>query len=130
MTHPNVELVQRLYGAFMAGDPATIAASMSPDVVWHNSGRDATSGDLHGVEEILGYLGADDHMDDYAMEIVDMLASDARVAVIARSSGRRGDTRFTNDYVQVIRIVDGVVSEVWNYYWDQFALADFLAVPI
>ena len=130
MTHPNIDLVQKLYGAFLAGDGETIGASMSSDIVWHNSGRDATSGELHGIPEVLAFLGADDHMDDYGLEVVDMLASDTRVAVVARASGRRGAQRFTNEYVQLALIADGVVTEVWNYNWDQAALADFLSVAI
>ena len=124
--HPNVELVTKAYGAFMTGDNDTIAASLSPDITWHNSGTDATAGDHHGIPAVLAYLGADDHMDDYGLEVVDILASDTRVAVVARASGRRGDTRFTNSYVQLLEIRDGMVTEVWNYNWDQQALAEFM----
>jgi hypothetical protein len=57
-----------------------------------------------------------------------MLASDERVAVIARTSGRRGTQRIVNDFVQVVRIEQGRVSEGWNYNWDQRALAEFMLV--
>ena len=67
-------------------------------------------------------------MDDYGLEVVDMLASDERVAVIARTSGRRGTQRIVNDFVQVVRLVEDRVSEVWNYYWDQRAPAEFMPV--
>ena len=130
MTHPNIDLVMKLYGAFMSGDSATIGAAMSPDITWHNSGTDPTSGDHHGVPAVLAYLGAEDHMDDYGLDVVDMLASDTRVAIIAKASGRRGDARFTNEFVQVIELHDGVVTEVWNYNWDQAGLAEFASVPI
>src|SRR3954452_24230371 len=106
----------------MAGDGDTVGASLSPGIVWHNSGHDPVAGDLHGVAEVLGYLGAEDHMDDYALDVVDILVSDERVAVVAKASGRRGDQRFTNEFVQLIEIHDGVVTEVWNYNWDQYAL--------
>ena len=68
-------------------------------------------------------------MDDYSLEVVDMLASDERVAIIARTSGSRGTERIVNDFVQVIRLEDGRVSEVWNYYWDQRAIAEAFPVP-
>ena len=35
----------------------------------------------------------ENHVDDYNLEVVDMLASDERVAIIARTSGRRGAQR-------------------------------------
>lgn len=128
MQHPNIDLVTKAYGAFMTGDVDTISSALSPDIVWHNSGYDPTAGTLHGVEAVLGYLGADDHMDDYGLEVVDMLASDDRVAIVAKASGRRGESAFVNEYVQLVHIVDGVVVEVWNYNWDQRALVEFMAV--
>ena len=129
MEHPNIDLVRRVYGAYMAGDRDGVAAAFAPDAVWHNSGFDATSGDRAGTEEILGYLFASDHLDDYRLEVTDMLVSDQRVAVVARTSGRRGDVAIVNDYVQLIRIEGGRVAEVWNYFWDQRALAEAMPIP-
>jgi ketosteroid isomerase-like protein len=70
---------------------------------------------------------ADNHMDDYALDVVDMLGSDDRVAVVARTTGRRGDARIQNDFIQLIEIRDGRIVEVWNYVWDQRAIAEFMA---
>ena len=128
MQHPNIEFIQGLYAAYVGGDRERVAAAFAPDVRWHNSGYDETAGTLVGVEAVLGYLMGENHMDDYGLEVVDMLASDERVAVIARTSGRRGTQRIVNDFVQVIRLVEGRVSEVWNYNWDQRALAE--AMPV
>src|SRR6187455_1739337 len=129
MQHPNIDLVQGLYAAYMSGDRERVVAAFAPDVQWHNSGYDATAGTLDGVPAVLEYLMGENHVDDYALEVVDILASDERVAVIARTSGRRGTQRIVNDYVQVVRLERDRVSEVWNYYWDQRALAEFMPVP-
>ena len=129
MQHPNIELVQGLYAAYMGGDRERVAAAFAPDVRWHNSGHGPESGTVEGIPAVLDFLVGGDHMDDYALEVVDMLASDERVAIIARTSGRRGSQRIVNDYVQIVRLADGRVAEVWNFYWDQRALAEFMAVP-
>ena len=129
MQHPNIDLVQGLYAAYMSGDRERVVAAFAPDVRWHNSGYDATAGTLDGVPAVLGYLMGENHMDDYALEVVDILASDERVAVIARTSGRRGTQQIVNDFVQVIRLEKDRVSEVWNYYWDQRAIAEFMPIP-
>ena len=129
MEHPNIDLVRRVYAAYLSGDRPALEAGMAPDIHWHNSGFDATSGDRAGFDEVLAYRWADDHLEDYRHEVVDMLASDERVAVVARTSGRRGERAIVNDYVQIIRIEDGRVAEVWNYYWDQRALAEALPIP-
>ena len=126
MQHPNIDLVQRIYAAYMAGDRDTVAASFVPDVRWHNSGFDATAGDLDGIPAVLDYLMGTDHVEDYDLQVTDMLASEERVAIIARTSGRIGGRPIANDFVQVIRIVDGRVTEVWNYNWDQRGLAELM----
>ena len=129
MDHPNIDLVRRAYAAYLSGDRATIDEVFDPELQWHNSGFDATSGDRRGIDDVLAYLWADNHMDDYRLDVVDMLASDERVAVIARTSGRLGERAIVNDFVQVVRIGEGRVAEVWNYYWDQRAIAEAFPVP-
>jgi uncharacterized protein len=129
MDHPNLDLVRRAYAAYLSSDLAEVQAIFDPDLVWHNSGFDATSGDRQGIDEVLAYLWADNHLEDYRLDVTDMLASDTRVAVVARPSGRLGDRPLVNEFVQVIRIDGGRVAEVWNYTWDQRALAEALPVP-
>ena len=130
MDHPNIDLVLGVYGAYMNGDRDAVLAALAPDVRWHNSGTDPTAGTLEGPDEVLAHLLGEDHMEDYAIDVVDVLASDSRVAIIAATSGRRGETRFTNEFVQIARVADGRVAEVWNYYWDQQAVAAFMALPM
>lgn len=128
MQHVNVEVVQQLYTAFREGDEATITAALSPDVTWHSSGTDEASGTFHGREEVLGHLFGGAPMDEYRLDVIDVLTSEDRVAVIARSSVRRGEHRLVGDFVQVMRIADGAVVEVWDYKWDQAAAAQFSAL--
>jgi ketosteroid isomerase-like protein len=130
MNHPNIDLVLGVYGAFMSGDRDAVLAALAPDIRWHNSGHDPSAGTLEGPAAVLEHLLGDDHMEDYRLDVVDILASDSRVAIIAAASGRRGDTPFTNEFVQIARVEDGRVAEVWNYYWDQRALADFMLQPM
>ena len=87
------------------------------------------AGDLEGVDQVLGYLFADNHLDDYRLEVVGHPRE--RRAGRGRSRERPAAPatgRITNDFVQVIRVADGRVSEVWNYHWDQRALAE--AFPV
>jgi ketosteroid isomerase-like protein len=124
MQHPNIDIVQGLYAAYMAGDRDHVTAALAPDIRWHNSGFDALAGTIEGVPAVLDYLMGQDHMEDYRLEVIDILASDTRVAIVARSMGHVGSHSLTNDYVQVIRLESGRVAEVWNYNWDQRAVAE------
>ena len=128
MEHPNIDLVRGVYAAYLSGDRDTLATRFEPSIRWHNSGFDATSGDLEGIDEVFGYLFADNHLEDYRLEVVDMLVSEERVAVVARTSGRRDEHEIVNHFIQLIRIDDGRIVEVWNYNWDQRALAE--AFPV
>lgn len=83
MQHSNIDLVQRVYGAYMGGDRETVIAALDASIRWHNSGYDATSGTLEGPDAVLDYLMGENHLEDYDLTVVDMLASDTRVAVIA-----------------------------------------------
>src|SRR4051812_15868674 len=103
MDHPNVDLVLGVYGSYMEGDRDAVLHALAPDVRWHNSGYDPSAGTLEGPAAVLEHLLGDDHMEDYSLDVVDVLASDTRVAIIATTSGRRGDVRFTNDFVQIVR---------------------------
>jgi len=123
MQHPHFDRVRGLYAAYLAGDREHVIAGLAPDIRWHNSGFDATAGTLEGISAVLDYLMGENHMEDYRLEVVDMLASDQRVAIIARTTGRLDSQRLENDFVQVMRFDGETVSEVWNYNWDQQALA-------
>ena|SRR6476620_774923 len=127
MQHSNVDLVRRVYGAYLQGDQAAVRAAFVPDIRWHNSGFDPTSGTMEGPDAVLAYLMGENHVEDYRLEVIDMLASDERVAVVARTTGRKGDRQIVNDFVQLLRIQGGQVAEVWNYMWDQRGLAEFFA---
>ena len=125
MDHPNLDLVQGLLGAFVTGDADALRAGFDPDVRLEQSGFDAAAGTYQGVDAVIGYFFNDDHMDDYRLEVVDLLASDDRAAIIGRTFGRRGEQTIENDFVQVLRIAGGKVVEIRIYAWDQRAVAAF-----
>jgi ketosteroid isomerase-like protein len=128
--HPNIDLVQGLYAAYMQGDRDAVAAAMAPDILWHNSGFDATAGTFAGPDAILEYLMGGNHIEDYSLAVTDVLASDTRVAVVATTTGRLGDVAVRNDFVQVIRVADGRVAEVHTFNWDQQALAELMPADV
>lgn len=129
MKHPNIDLIEGLYAAYMSGDREAVATGLSPDIQWQMSGDGEGSGTVIGIPAVLDFLYADRHMDDFSLEVSDLLASDAKVAVVARSSGRRGDRTIVNDYVQLFTLDGNRVVKVRTYNWDQRALAEFMAVP-
>jgi len=65
-----------------------------------------------------------------AVHVGDLLPGERAEVMIDHFSPHRPEAwgRIVNDFVQVIRLADGRVSEVWNYYWDQRAIAEFMPV--
>lgn len=68
-------------------------------------------------------------MADFSLEVIDMLGSPERVAVLARRSGRRGTAQFAGYFIQLVRITDSIVAEVLDYKWGQRHVAEFTAIP-
>jgi ketosteroid isomerase-like protein len=126
----NIDLVRGVYNAYVTGNADAVMAAFDSDIAWHTSGHDPSAGTYEGIPAVLGYLMGEGHMTDYALTVTDILASDERVAVVATTSGRRGDAAIRNDFVQLIRVKDGRIAEVWNYNWDQRAIAEFMSVPL
>ncbi len=125
MEHPNLDLVRDLLAGFVTGDADRLKEGFAPDIRLESSGFDSTAGTYDGPDAVIGYFFAGDHMDDYNLEVVDLLASDERVAIIGKASGRRGERTITNDFVQVLRIAGGLVTGIRIYAWDQKALFEF-----
>jgi ketosteroid isomerase-like protein len=125
--HHNLEIVQSLLHAFATGDRDTLARHLAADIVWRQSGHDRFAGTYHGIDEVLGHLFSDEHFEDFGLEVVDLLASDERVALVARSTVCSGELTLVNEFVHVMRLADGVVQENTVYVYDQHGVADFVA---
>ncbi|MBD3941437.1 nuclear transport factor 2 family protein [Microbacterium sp. NEAU-LLC] len=124
----NIEIVQQLYGAFMQGDIDGVRDRLSADVEWREPAYQGDGGAYTGPDDVIAHLfEGEPVVEDYRLEIVDMLASDHRVAIVAATSGTRDGRPLTNEYIQLVTIADGRVSAVRNYCWDPQALREFFA---
>ena len=55
MTHPNAELVRRLFGAF-GNDAKQISATFDRDVLWRVPGDTVMSGEYRGRRDVVDFL--------------------------------------------------------------------------
>lgn len=124
----NIEIVQQLYGAFMQGDVDGVRARLSPDVEWREPDYQGDGGTYAGPDEVIAHLFEGEPLvENYRLDIVDMLESSQRVAIVAATSGTRDGRQITNEYVQLVTIDNGQVSAVRNYCWDPRSLREFFA---
>ena len=117
--------MERYVAAMRRGDRAAAFAHYADDIVGHVPGRSALAGDLHGKDALVGYIEtAVAHAPDgVEIEVVDMLASEERVALIVRDWDRVLDMHRANVY----RVEGDRIFEISIFEGDQYAVDEFLS---
>ena len=125
----NAETMRKGYAAFSRGDMEALRTEVfTPDIVWHQGGRNQTSGDYRGADEVLGLFGKLFQLTDgtFRVEVHDILATEEHAVVLARVSGERGGRSVQNgNYAHVCHFRDGKLSEAWIVDVDPYALDEF-----
>ena len=107
----NAEAMRKGYEAFSRGDMDMLRNELfAPDVVWHQGGRNQTSGDYRGADEVIGLFGKLFQLTDgtFRVDIHDVVASEEHVVVLGRVSAQRaGKTLQNGNYDHVNHFQDG-----------------------
>ena len=125
----NEEIVRQGYKAFGEGDMDTLRELFHPDIVWHAPGRSQLAGDHQGVDAVLGYFGRTMELTggNFGVEVHDVVANDEHgVGLNSVHAEREGRTLEDNNTL-VFHIRDGKVTEVWQYWTDQYAADDLFS---
>lgn len=113
------------YGAAMAaGDMEALAATFHPDAVWHQPGRSQVAGDHVGPAAILAHLGRFMELSGgtFALETDSATESgDLVSATVTFRAQRPGHDDLAQHGVDVFRVADGRIVEVWLMSEDQEA---------
>ena len=124
--HPNEAAVRGTAKAIIDADPAAFAEHTHEDMVVHFPGTGALAGDHHGrgalgrrIREITG--------NPLQVEVVDVLGSDNHAVGVYRMTARRGDASLTWLHMNLYRVVDGRIKEVWQNPYEQDAVDAFFA---
>ncbi|MCA1648627.1 MAG: nuclear transport factor 2 family protein [Chloroflexi bacterium] len=127
----NAAALRRGYDAFSTGDMDTLRNQIfSSDIVWHQGGRNQTSGDYRGADAVLGLFGKLHQLTDgtFAVELHDVLASDEHVVALATTKGQRGGKTIKNgQYSHICHFRDGKLSEAWIVDVDPYEIDEFFA---
>jgi ketosteroid isomerase-like protein len=107
--HPNVELIERFYGAFGRGDGDAMAACYTPDAVF----SDPAFGELHGAEIGQMWRMLTSGAGDLEVELAEHDADDASGSAhwIARYTFTRTGRPVLNDIRARFRFADGRIAE-------------------
>jgi uncharacterized protein len=127
----NAEAMRKGYDAFSRSDMDALRNDLfSPDIVWHQGGRNQTAGDYRGADGVIGLFGKLFQLTDgtFRIEVHDMLASDEHVVVLAQVHAQRaGKTLQQGNYCHISHFRDGKLSEAWIVNVDQYEVDEFLS---
>ncbi|HEX3813428.1 MAG TPA: nuclear transport factor 2 family protein [Mycobacteriales bacterium] len=119
--HPNLDLIKRGYAAYASGDTDTLDELFDEDVIWHVGGQNPLSGDYKGKAQVFSFFGKLQEMSGgtATLAVHDLLANDQHGVAIVTASATRNGQSFSGDAVHTMRIVNGRVTEFWEYVMDQ-----------
>ena len=113
MTHPNAQLVERLFGAF-GNDAMQISATFDRDVVWRVPGNTVMSGEYRGRREVVDFLrrtGLETN-GTYGSKLHTVLANDDWGIAVYRAWGTRNGIDLDVDQALVFKFGDACIVEV------------------
>jgi ketosteroid isomerase-like protein len=113
VSHPNAELLTRLFGAF-GNDAKQISAALDRNVVWRVPGTTAMSGEYRGRRDVVDFLrrtGIETN-GTYRSQLHTVWANDDWGLAIYRAQGTRNGIELDVDQALVVRFEDGMISVV------------------
>jgi ketosteroid isomerase-like protein len=120
-----VDLMRRYLAAVQAQDWPTAFSLVADDVTVHVPGSSALAGEHRGRDAFVAYVEAAlarAHGAEVEVELVDMLSSDERVALIVRERFRRADGDVEIRRANVYTVRDERIGEIWIFEADQYAV--------
>jgi ketosteroid isomerase-like protein len=125
--HPNVELIRRVYEAFMTGDMEVVTAVLADDIKWHFAGRSPLACDLSSKQEVLARFGqiAELSGNSFSMDVHDVVGNDEHVVALVRERGSRGSTTLDMPASHVWHVREGKAVEFWALAYDGYTEDEF-----
>jgi len=113
VTHPNAELVRRLFGAF-GNDAKQISATFDRDVIWRVPGGTAMSGEYRGRRDVVDFLRRTglETGGTYRSRVHTVFADDDWGLAVYRASGTRNGIDLDVDQALVFKFAGGLILEV------------------
>lgn len=125
--HPNAALVRRVWDAIARGDADALRALLAPDVIWRATARGTPwMGEHRGADAVVDMLArVGEATDVFDAQLVDILASDARVLLIFRVRIVIGTRDVELDYLVLAEVADGCLAQIWSAALDPQAIEAF-----
>ncbi|MFC3928607.1 nuclear transport factor 2 family protein [Streptococcus caprae] len=118
----NLEIFNAYNERLIKGDFPAVFATMADDIIWHQSGQHTTADTYHGKEALGAHLASFAEKTNGTFKVLTNWVSDNDDLVAANVTflGTRTDGKELNmNGVDLFRIEDGKIKEVWLFSSDQ-----------
>ena len=115
MTHPNEDLIRRLYDARARGDLEAVREILAPDVVWRDPYPPPFGGTFRGRDALFeGLFSAlETDLDASGLELHDVAANDRHAIALVNWWAVRKGRRMEGREIGVYHVENGQVTEAW-----------------
>jgi ketosteroid isomerase-like protein len=125
--HPNAALVRRVWDAIARGDADALRAFLAPDLIWRATARGTPWAGTHrGADAAIDMLArVGEATDVFDAQLLDILASDARVLLLFRVRIVIGAREVELDYLLLAEVDAGCLTQIWSAALDPQAIEAF-----
>lgn len=125
-SHPNVQIVERMYECFNRGDMNTIRNEIfAPDLVWRLPGHHPLSGTKNGADEVIAFF-AELNRGGIQVDLINIDAwGEDTVVEVHRGHGQRNGAVLDALNCTHYHIRDGKIADVQVYISDQHTVDQF-----
>lgn len=120
----NINILQTYVNSLSKGDMETVGKLLADDVIWHQPGGSHLSGLHTGKQKLFEHLGKFMQLSDNTFRVSkvgSVMANDDMVSATLHFMAERQDRTLSMDGVDVMRIDEGKIKEVWLFSSDQAA---------
>jgi ketosteroid isomerase-like protein len=117
----NIDIAKSYIKAIQTGDQATLGSLISPQIVWHQPGDNQFSGVKNGIAEFGAMFGAMMATSGGTFAITHahrFLANGDLVTIELEFAAQRDDIKLDQAGIDLLRIADGEIIEVWLFSSD------------
>lgn len=120
----NISIAKDYFEAVQRGDSPRLTELLDENIVWHQPGNNRFSGDMKGRDAAFGMIGQMMELSagTFAIDRVDSLMSNGDlVAAAIHFTGRRDGRSMDMNGIDMMRLSDGKIMEMWLFSGDQAA---------
>lgn len=117
----NIDIAKAYIKSIQTGDMATFGSLFAAEFSWHQPGNNRFSGTKNGMAELGPMLGGMMQTSGGTFAITKAnryLANGDMVAVEIEFSGEQADKKLSQSGIDLIRLKDGKIVEVWLFSSD------------